>query len=416
MTGLLGDDSVPPPKALPLAGVRVVEFSHMVMGPTCGLVLADLGADVIKIEPVGAGDNTRRLPGSGAGFFPTYNRNKRSLAVDLKAPEGLALVKRLIAEADVLTENFRPGALDRQGLGAEALCAAHPRLIYCSLKGFLTGPYEQRTALDEVVQMMGGLAYMTGPPGRPLRAGASVNDVMGGMFAAIGILAALQERHTTGRGQVVRSGLFENNMFLVAQHMAQFAVTGKAAAPMPARISAWAVYDVFETADADQVFVAVVSDTQWRSFCEAFGCADLAADPDLATNPQRVHARERFMPRLREILGRHDRAAIMQVCERTGLPFAPITRPEEMFHDPHLNHPGAMVAVTLPDGRSTTIPALPLELDGVRPGLRLDLPEAGEHGAEILGALGLNPAEIEDLTSRGVISGPPRVRARADAA
>ena len=313
MTRPLGDDRMhAPPKALPLAGVRVVEFSHMVMGPACGLVLADLGADVVKIEPVGAGDNTRRLPGSGAGFFPTYNRNKRSLAVDLKSPEGLALVKRLIADADVVTENFRPGALDRQGLGAAALCEAHPRLIYCSLKGFLTGPYEQRTALDEVVQMMGGLAYMTGPPGRPLRAGASVNDVMGGMFAAIGILAALQERHTTGRGQVIRSGLFENNMFLVAQHMAQFAVTGKAAAPMPARISAWAVYDVFETADDDQVFVAVVSDTQWPLFCEAFGCADLGTDPDLATNPQRVHARERFMPRLREILKGHDRAAIRE--------------------------------------------------------------------------------------------------------
>ncbi|MCJ2144763.1 CaiB/BaiF CoA transferase family protein [Methylobacterium sp. E-066] len=421
MTEPHGDDRVlaqalTSARALPLAGVRVVEFSHMVMGPTCGLVLGDLGADVIKIEPVGAGDNTRRLPGSGAGFFSTYNRNKRSLAVDLKSAEGLALVKRLIAGADVVTENFRPGALDKQGLGAEALCAEHPRLIYCSLKGFLTGPYEHRTALDEVVQMMGGLAYMTGPPGRPLRAGASVNDVMGGMFAAIGILAALQERHRTGRGQVIRSGLFENNMFLVAQHMAQFAVTGKAAAPMPARISAWAVYDVFETADDDQVFVGVVTDSQWQLFCEAFGCGDLAADPDLATNPQRVHARERFMPRLREILRQHDRAAIMQVCERAGLPFAPITRPDEMFDDPHLSHPGAMVPVTLPDGMLTALPALPLELNGVRPGLRLDLPAVGEHGPEILAELGLGPSEIEDLTARGVVSRLDPRRAGADAA
>jgi crotonobetainyl-CoA:carnitine CoA-transferase CaiB-like acyl-CoA transferase len=257
---------------------------------------------------------------------------------------------------------------------------------------------------------------MTGPPGRPLRAGASVNDVMGGMFAAIGILAALQERHTTGRGQVIRSGLFENNMFLVAQHMAQFAVTGKAAAPMPARISAWAVYDVFETADDDQIFVGVVTDSQWQLFCEAFGCGDLAGDSELATNPQRVNARERFMPRLRDILRQHDRAAIMRVCERAGLPFAPITRPDEMFDDPHLKHPGAMVGVTLPDGRTTEVPALPLELNGVRPGLRLDLPEAGEHGTEILGELGLDPTEIEDLTTRGIISGPTRLRARADAA
>ncbi|MCJ2087887.1 CoA transferase [Methylobacterium sp. E-005] len=412
MTGPDTDDRTQPagqplplPLPLPLAGIRVVEFSHMVMGPSCGLVLGDLGADVIKIEPVGAGDNTRRLPGSGAGFFPTYNRNKRSLAIDLKAPEGLALVKRLIARADVVTENFRPGALDKQGLGAEALCAAHPRLIYCSLKGFLTGPYAHRTALDEVVQMMGGLAYMTGPPGRPLRAGASVNDVMGGMFAAIGILAALQERHRTGRGQVIRSGLFENNMFLVAQHMAQFAVTGQAAAPMPARISAWAVYDVFETGDGDQIFVGVVTDSQWRLFCEAFGCDDLAGDPDLASNPQRVHARDRFMPRLRAILKRHDRAAIARVCEENGLPFAPITRPDEMFDDPHLNHPGAMVPVTLPDGRVMPVPALPLEFGGIRPGLRRDLPAAGQQGAEILAELGLGPDAVADLTERGIISG-----------
>lgn len=410
MTGPDTDDrgqpaGQPPPRPLPLAGVRVVEFSHMVMGPSCGLVLADLGADVVKVEPVGAGDNTRRLPGSGAGFFATFNRNKRSLAIDLKAPEGLALVRRLIARADVVTENFRPGALDKQGLGAEALCAEHPRLIYCSLKGFLAGPYAHRTALDEVVQMMGGLAYMTGPPGRPLRAGASVNDVMGGMFAAIGILAALQERHRTGRGQVIRSGLFENNMFLVAQHMAQFAVTGQAAAPMPARISAWAVYDVFETGDGDQIFIAVVTDSQWRLFCEAFGCHDLAGDPDLATNPQRVHARERFMPRLRAILEGHDRAAIARVCEANGLPFAPITRPDEMFDDPHLNHPGAMVPVTLPDGTVTRLPALPLELDGLRPGLRRDLPAAGQQGAEILAELGLEADAIADLTERGIISG-----------
>jgi len=221
------------PQPLPLAGIKVVEFSHMVMGPSCGLILADLGADVVKVEPVPAGDNTRRLPGSGAGFFATFNRNKRSLALDLKTPEGIELAKKLIQEADVVTENFRPGGIDALGLGYDALKTTNPSLIYCSLKGFLSGPYEQRAALDEVVQMMGGLAYMTGPPGRPLRAGASVNDIMGGMFAAIGILAALNERTRTGQGQLVKSALFENNMFLVAQHMIQFAVTGKPASPMP---------------------------------------------------------------------------------------------------------------------------------------------------------------------------------------
>jgi crotonobetainyl-CoA:carnitine CoA-transferase CaiB-like acyl-CoA transferase len=388
---------------LPLAGIRVVEFSHMVMGPTCGVILADLGADVIKVEPVGAGDNTRRLPGSGAGYFPTYNRNKRSLALDLKSAAGLALAKRLIANADVMTENFRPGSLAEQGLGADALRAQHPRLIYCEMKGFLSGPYEHRPALDEVVQMMGGLAYMTGPPGRPLRAGASVNDVMGGMFAAIGILAALRQRDQTGEGAVIKSGLFESNMFLVAQHMAQFVVTGTPAAPMPARRSAWSVYDTFDTGDGKQVFIGVVSDTQWRSFCQAFELSELAADQGLATNRDRVAAREQFMPRLREMFGRLSRAEIVATCERAGLPFAPIMQPDQLFDDPQLNGPGAMVRVTLDSGRQASIPALPLEYDGERFGLRLDLPRAGEHGAAIARELGYSQAEIESLIADGVL-------------
>jgi len=390
--------------ALPLDGVRVVEFSHMVMGPTCGLVLADLGADVIKIEPAPAGDNTRRLVGSGAGFFVLFNRNKRSLALDLKSAKGLELVKRLIRRADVLTENFRPGALADLGLSYDALTADNPGLIYCSLKGFLSGPYETRTALDEVVQMMGGLAYMTGPPGQPLRAGASVNDIMGGMFAAIGILAALRERERTGRGQLVQSALFENNVFLVAQHMAQFAVTGQPAAPMPARISAWAVYDVFATADSEQVFVGVVTDTQWRAFCDAFGLPELFADAALATNTQRVEARAWLIPRLREVFLARTRAEIICACEQARLPFAPITKPEELFEDPHLNCPGAMVEVSLADGRTTRVPALPLEMSGRRFGRRLDIPRVGEHGEAIAEELGYAPEAIAALADEGVLA------------
>lgn len=388
---------------LPLAGIRVVEFSHMVMGPSSGLILADLGADVIKVEPTGEGDNTRKLAGSGAGFFVSFNRNKRSVQVDLKSAKGLAFVKRLIATADVMTENFRPGALEALGLGQEALCAANPRLIHCSLKGFLTGPYEHRTALDEVVQMMGGLAYMTGPPGRPLRAGASVNDIMGGMFAVIGILAALEERHRTGRGRALKSGLFENNMFLVGPHMMQYAVTGKAAAPMPNRIAAWAIYDVFDTADGSQVFVGVVSDGQWAAFCDNFGLETLKADPALGSNRDRVLARDRFMPEVRALFARLTRAEILAACERLGLPFAPINRPEDLFDDPHLKHPGASLAITLPDGRGTRIPALPIEIDGARPALRRDIPRAGEHSAEVAGELGMSDAEIAALMRDGVL-------------
>ncbi len=384
-------------RTLPLEGIRVIEFSHMIMGPSCGLILADLGAEVIKVEPPGAGDNTRRLAGSGAGFFVSFNRNKRSVSVDMKSAAGLAFAKTLAANADVVIENFRPGSLAKLGLDYAALKSANPRLIYCSLKGFLAGPYEHRAALDEVVQMMGGLAYMTGPPGRPLRAGASVNDIMGGMFGVIGILAALQQRHATGLGMEIKSGLFENNVLLMATHMMQYAITGKPAAPMPNRVSAWAVYDVFDTAGGGQVFVGVVTDTQWTAFCEAFDLAEFKTDPECRTNPQRVSVREKFMPRLRALLAQKTRAEIVAICERIGLPYAPIMRPEDLLDDPHVNHPGAMTEITLPDGRKTKVPALPIELDGERPGLRRDVPRAGEHIAEVARELGLGEIDIAEL-------------------
>jgi crotonobetainyl-CoA:carnitine CoA-transferase CaiB-like acyl-CoA transferase len=388
---------------VPLEGVRVVEFSHMVMGPTCGLVLADLGADVVKVEPPGQGDNTRRLPGAGAGFFITFNRNKRSVSLDVANPRGLAFAKELVARADVLVENFRPGRMDEIGLSYEALAQTNPRLVYCSLKGFLSGPYEHRPALDEVVQMMGGLAYMTGPPGRPLRAGAPVNDMMGGMFAVIGILAALHERERTGAGQHVKSALYENVAFLVASSMAQFAVTGKPAAPMPDRISAWAVYDVFETSDNLQIFVGVVTDTQWRTFCDVFGQPTLAADSDLATNPLRVAARERLIPMLRQLFKAFTREQMVALCEQAKLPYAPIRRPDELFDDPQLNVPGGMVDVSLPDGRPTRVPALPLQFGSRRLGRRRDIPRAGEHSVAIAKELGMDSASIEALIADGVL-------------
>jgi crotonobetainyl-CoA:carnitine CoA-transferase CaiB-like acyl-CoA transferase len=372
----------------PLDGVRVVEFSHMVMGPTCGLILADLGADVVKVEPAPRGDNTRYLPGSGSGIFGTYNRNKRSVSVNLKSAEGLEFASRLVQESDVLIENFSAGVLDRLGLGYDAMQKVNPRLVYCALKGFLSGPYEQRVALDEVVQMMGGLAYMTGPEGRPLRAGASVNDVMGGLFGVVAIQAALWERQHTGKGTFVRSGLFENNMFLVAQHMLQYRQTGVPAVPMPERKSAWAVYDVFETADDENIFIGVVSDKQWAQFCNAFELHDLLQDEELHSNAQRVAQRDSFMPRLREMFKGQGLLQTVTICERVGLPFAPILRPDQLFDDPHVNHKGATVEVTLSNGVRTQVPTLPFEYGGTRLGLYRDLPQIGEHNDAVARELG----------------------------
>jgi crotonobetainyl-CoA:carnitine CoA-transferase CaiB-like acyl-CoA transferase len=399
-------ESNPPPKPLPYAHIRVVEFTHMVMGPTCGMVLGDLGAEVIKVEPIGKGrhgDATRQLIGSGAGFFPLFNRNKKSLALDLESAAGREAVLRLLATADIVSENFKSGTMKKLGLDYASLKALNPRLIYVSHKGFLPGPYENRTALDEVVQMMGGLAYMTGRPGDPLRAGASVNDIMGGMFGAMGAMAALAQRdhpsHGTGLGQEVQSALFENNVFLVAQHMMQFAVTGQPAAPMPARISAWGIYDVFsvkETAqDGGQIFLAVVSDTAWATFCDAFGFADLKADARLTRNNDRVRERPWLMPLLRERLAAFTAPELAARFEQHGLPFAPITRPQDLLTDPHLLATGSLAPMTLPDGRETHTVLMPLTLDGQRPGVRLNPPQLGEHNAELLAELGYSAIEIE---------------------
>jgi crotonobetainyl-CoA:carnitine CoA-transferase CaiB-like acyl-CoA transferase len=387
--------------ALPLAGLTVIEFTHMVMGPSMGVILADLGAEVVKIEPL-KGDNTRRLGGSGAGYFPMYNRNKSSLALDVKSPAGLAAALRLTDGADIVIENFRPGAMDELGLGAEALAARNPRLIYCSGKGFLSGPYEHRTALDEVAQMMGGLAYMTGLPDKPMRAGASVIDVTGAMFGVIGILAALEQRHRTGLGQTVTTSLYETCAFLVGQHMAQYAVTGKPAPPMTQRQSAWSVYDIFESCNGEKVFVAAVSDTQWRALCESFGLVEFAADETLALNNERVRQRDRILPVIRERFRLYSQADLMARLESTGLPFAPVAKPEQLFDDPHLNA-GGLLPVTLPGGRSTKLPALPIEMGAQRMGVRLDPPAVGQGGVQALRAAGLSEAEVQALIDQGVL-------------
>jgi crotonobetainyl-CoA:carnitine CoA-transferase CaiB-like acyl-CoA transferase len=393
--------------AQPLKGLRVVEFTHMVMGPTCGMVLADLGAEVIKIEPVN-GDHSRRLLGAGAGFFPMFNRNKKSIGIDLHSAEGAETARRLAATADVVAENFKPGTMAKYGLDYAALSKVNPRIIYASHKGFLPGPYDHRTALDEVVQMMGGLAYMTGRPGDPLRAGTSVNDIMGGLFGAIAVLGALIQRGISGRGMEVQSALYENNVFLMGQHMLQFAMTGKHPAPMPARDNPWAVYDVFTVKDGEQIFLAAVSDAQWTAFCDALGFADLKAQPELSTNNERIAHRPRLLETIGKRIAHRSAAELAQAMEKAGLPFAPIRRPEELYDDEHLLATGGLADMQLPDGpkagQTVKTTLFPITLQGRRLGVRMSPPKLGEHTAGLLKEMGYGDADVEGLRSRNVVA------------
>jgi crotonobetainyl-CoA:carnitine CoA-transferase CaiB-like acyl-CoA transferase len=394
----------------PLKGVKVLEFSHAIMGPSAGLMLADMGADVVKVEPAPNGDYTRNLPGFGAGFFAGFNRNKRSIAIDLKRAEGQAAVHRLAAHADIVLENYGPGTMERLNCGWEQLHVVNPRLLYLALKGFLAGPYEHRPALDEVVQFQSGLAFMTGPPGQPLRAGASIVDILGASFGVSAVLAALRERDQTGQGQRISSALFESAAFLMLQHMAGSVATGQAPRPMPARLGAWAIYDVFDTGDGEQLFIGVTSDQQWARFTEAFALATLAADPRLATNSSRAHERTWLIPALRETIGKLPKAEVQKRCEAAAVTWAPVGKPTDLFADPHLMSHGGLfdIAIATVAGGVATVglPALPVEFgpERERPGLIRQPPGVGEHTTEVLREAGFSAAEIARLAETRTIA------------
>ncbi len=384
---------------LPLSGVRVVEMSHMVMGPTCGMILAQLGAEVIKVEPP-QGDKTRTLGGMGAGFFPLFNRGKKSVMLDLSTVDGREAMYRLLGTADVFLENFRDGLLEKQGLGTADLDKRFPDLIIAGHKGFLSGPYEHRPALDEVVQMMSGLAAMTGTKAKPLRVGSSANDIMGGMFGVIAILAALYRKRETGKGANIRVGLFENCLFLVAQHMVQYEMTGVAPLSFPEREHAWPVYDIFETKEGQKLFIGVVTEQHWLTFCREFDLKELADDASLKTTTDRIFARPRILPLVAERVKQETIADLSAKLDRLNICFSPINRPEDLFDDPHVLRPGGLVSARNADGEVIRIPTLPLELDGSGIGEDLQVPALGADNEAVLAELGLGPeAEGSGMTS-----------------
>jgi crotonobetainyl-CoA:carnitine CoA-transferase CaiB-like acyl-CoA transferase len=390
-------------RPLPLAGVKVLEFCQTIMGPTAGMVLADLGADVIKIEPAPAGDKTRKLSGFAAGFFAGFNRNKRSVALDLKSDAGRGAAHTLVKAADVVLENYAPGTMEKLGCDYETLKALNPRLIFCSLKGFLSGPYEDRLALDEVVQFMAGMSYMTGPPGRPLRAGASIIDIMGGSYAVIGILCALKERDASGEGQFVKSALYESTAFLMTQHLAGEVVTGRETPPMPARIGAWSVYETFETKDGRHVFIGLTSDNHWRRFRDRFGLEHLTDDPDFETNESRVTVRPKLLPMVAEIAVQFDHDELLEILETIEVPFSPVAKPSDLFDDPQLNAGGRMLPVEMPNGKVAKLPRLPIEVGDHNFGLRRQPPEIGADTRDILAEAGFSADDIQALADAGAI-------------
>ena len=388
---------------LPLEGVVVLEFTHVVMGPSGGLVLADLGADVIRVEPAPDGDPTRAMRGAANGQFYYFNRNKRCISLNLKSPEGLAIAHDLVKRADILMENFGPGTMDRLGLGWDAMHALNPRLIYLALKGFLPGPYEHRLALDEIAQFMSGLAYMTGPPGRPLRAGSSVVDIMGGVMGVVGVLAALHQRERDGIGRKITSALFESSAFMVGQHMANEVANGQPATPMPARRGGWGIYQTFPTRDGSQVFIGITSDKQWQSFCVEFNRPHLAADERFRTNEVRVANRDALRPEVAAVAMEHDMAALCVKLEAARLPFSPVQTPSDLFEDPQLNADDRMLRIRMGDGTIAKLPSLPICIDDEAPGLRLQPPEVGEHTGEILTSLGYTAEQVAALRTRGAV-------------
>jgi crotonobetainyl-CoA:carnitine CoA-transferase CaiB-like acyl-CoA transferase len=391
------------PTCLPLKGKRVIEFCHVVMGPSCGMILAELGADVIKVEPAPQGDRTRNLEGHVAGSFVYFNRSKQSIGLNLKTVGGRSVAHRLLKDADVLTENFAPGTADRLGIGYEEVSKLNPQLVYCSLKGYLPGPYENYTALDEVVQYSTGLAYMTGLPDRPLRAGSSVVDIAGGMFGVIGILSALLQRDETGLGRHVQSALYESSAFLVGQHIASEAHTGEIPEPISVRPRSWGIYETFQTGDGETIFVGITSDKQWKAFCEMYARPDLFADPRFDSNEKRRAAHDELHATCQEIFLGYDSAPLIEMLVMAGLPAAPVGHPRDLMDNPQMNFENRMSTTRFANGTVAKLPRPGVSFRGVTETTSGQSPNFGEHTDDVLSGLGLSRQEITKLRKCGDI-------------
>jgi crotonobetainyl-CoA:carnitine CoA-transferase CaiB-like acyl-CoA transferase len=391
-----------------LSDLRVIELGHIVSGPSVGLILADLGADVIKMERPEGGDQSRAR--ADESLFLTFNRNKRSMVLDLKSSRGKEIFGTLLKTADIVVDNYAPGVMEKLGLGYDTLSGINPGILYCSIKGFLPGPYGDRPLLDEPAQMMGGLAYMTGPPGQPLRAGASIIDISAALFGIVGLLAALHQRKETGRGRRVQVGLFETTVFFVAQHMAMAGVTGQCPPPVPERLKGkgvgWAIYRIFITQDQRQVFIGITGDAHWERFCREFQVEDLWEDLSLRTNLGRVQKHGLVNERVQKIVSEIPLGPLTARLEKSQIPHSVINTPMDLFQDPHLRARNHFLSVTGPGGATTELPGLPLVFDSDQAGVRRQPPKLGQHTEEIMRELGYSPEQIAILKETGVLRSP----------
>jgi crotonobetainyl-CoA:carnitine CoA-transferase CaiB-like acyl-CoA transferase len=393
----------------PLAGVRVVDFTQNVAGPFCTMQLADLGADVLKIEPVGRGDNARTygppLPGGERAGFITLNRNKRSLAVNLKAPEGLALVQRLAAEADVVVENFRPGVMDKLGLGCAALRAANPGLVFASISGFGEGsPFADLGGLDLIAQGMSGLMSITGEgPGRPpVKVGVPVTDLTSGLFCCIAILGALRHRDATGEGQRVEASLLDAGIGLSVWEAGEYFGTGQRPEAHGSAHRLSAPYEALPTSDG-WVNVGGASDRLWQAICTTLGCEDLIADPRFVDN----HERRLHRAELAELLSACTRLRttddLVAALSAVGVPAGPILHYDEVLEGEHARAREMVVEQEHPTAGPARVLGVPYKLRDTPAAVRFPAPTLGQHTDATLAGLGYDAAAIAGLRERGVV-------------
>jgi crotonobetainyl-CoA:carnitine CoA-transferase CaiB-like acyl-CoA transferase len=401
-------DPASPVPALSLEGVRVVDLSRVLAGPFCGMLLSDLGADVIKVEDTGTGDESRTWPphkdGESAAFL-VINRNKRDMTLDLKAPEGVEAVKRLVAKADVLIENFRTGTMESYGLGYDTLSALNPRLVYCSVSAFgRSGPRKDAAGYEALMQAFSGIMSITGEPdGAPLRAGVSFLDLTTGIFCAFGIVNALLHRVRTGVGQRVDGSLLETAVTLLNYHAEGYLLTGAIPKALGSSHPSLSPYRTFRCRDGQWIFIAGANDRFWQRLAPALGLAPMATDPRFAVNIERVKNRRELEAALEEAIGKQDREPLLKILEDAGVPATPVNTVDQVMNDPQTAARAMIERVVHPRLGEIPVVGTPVKFSRMRAGVRRAAPLLGQHTDEILAEHGYTPTEIAALRAKKVV-------------